>query len=184
MNQHCRRSVRLQGHDYSQSGAYFVTICAYNRECLFGGIAGNDIRLNECGAIAKGEWIKSFEIRKEIKLDEYIVMPNHIHGIVWIDNPIGANGRSPLHRTNMGPKTLSSFVAGYKSTVTKQINALRRLPGVPVWQRNYYEHVIRGDTELNRIRQYIMENPLKWEFDSENPNNIRDTLKTTSRKIM
>ena len=176
MNRHHRHSVRLQGYDYSQSGAYFVTICAYNRECLFGEIVGNDIRLNDYGVIAKDEWIKSSEIRKEIKLDEFVVMSNHIHGIVWINNPVGANGRSPLHRTNMGSKTLSSFVAGYKSTVTKQINGLRRFPGVPVWQRNYYEHVIRGDTELNRIRQYIMENPLKWDTDSENPNNIRDSL--------
>ncbi len=79
---------------------------------------------------------------------------------------------SPLHRTNMGSKTLSSFMAGYKSIVTKQINGLRRLLGISVWQRNYYEHIIRDDMELNRIRQYIIENPLKWDRDSENPNNI------------
>ena len=82
MNRHHRHSVRLQGYDYSQSGAYFVTICAYNRECLFGEIVGNDIRLNDYGVIAKDEWIKSSEIRKEIKLDEFVVMSNHIHGIV------------------------------------------------------------------------------------------------------
>jgi len=166
-----RKITRLKGYDYSHPGAYFVTVCVHNRECLFGEITGNDIRLNEYGMIAKDEWIKSPDIRKEIKLDEYIVMPNHIHGIVWIDS-VGANGRSPLHRTNMGSKTLSSFMAGYKSTVTKQINGLRRLPGIPVWQRNYYEHIIRNDAELNRIRQYIIENPLKWNMDSENPNNI------------
>ena len=95
MNRHHRHSVRLQGYDYSQSGAYFVTICAYNRECLFGEIVGNDIRLNDYGVIAKDEWIKSSEIRKEIKLDEFVVMSNHIHGIVWINNPVGANGVRP-----------------------------------------------------------------------------------------
>jgi len=171
-----RRTMRLAGYDYSQTGAYFITICSQNRDCLFGEIRDSDMRLNGYGVIVRDEWVKSSGIRKEIKLDEFVVMPNHIHGIVWIRNAVGANGRSPLHRTNMGSKTLSSFVAGYKSTVTKQINGLRRLPGVPVWQRNYYEHVIRGEMELNRIRQYIMENPLKWDTDSENPNKIRDSL--------
>jgi putative transposase len=163
-----RRSIRLKGYDYSQIGAYFITICVHNRECLFGKIANDDITLNEYGIIAKNEWIKSSEIRKEIKLDEHIVMPNHIHGIIWIDNSVGANGRSPLQRTNMGPKTLSSFVAGYKSTVAKQINELRRLPGVSVWQRNYYDHVIRNEKELMEIREYIINNPRQWELDVEN----------------
>lgn len=171
-----RQSVRLKAYDYSQTGAYFITLCAYNRECRFGKITEGKMTVNEYGAIVEEEWVKSPEIRKEIKLDEYVVMPNHIHGIIWIGNSVGANGRSPLHRTNMGSKTLSSFVAGYKSTVTKQINKLRRLPGVPVWQRNYYEHIIRDDAELNRIRQYIMENPLKWDTDPENANNIHDSL--------
>ena len=156
----------------SNNGVYFITICAQQRECLFGEIVDNDMRINEYGIIAQNEWIKSPNIRNEIKLDEYVVMPNHIHGIVWFDNSVGANGRSPLHRTNMGSKTLSSFVAGYKSTVTQQINGLRLLQGVPVWQRNFYEHIIRNERELNIIREYIIKNPLQWQSDRNNPNRV------------
>jgi len=112
-------------------------------------------------------------IRNEIELfeNEFIVMPNHIHGVVWIVDNVGATGRSPLQQqraTSRSPqheplkKSLSSFVAGFKSTVTKQINQIRQTPGIPVWQRNYYEHIVRGDNELTRIRQYIINNPKRW----------------------
>jgi REP element-mobilizing transposase RayT len=164
----------LKGYDYGQTGSYFVTVCAYNRECLFGNIVDGNMVLNEYGMIVRDEWEKSSNIRLEIKLDSFIVMPNHFHGIVFIagaNNAVGANGRSPLHRTGMGSKTLSSFVAGYKSAVTKRINELRQNPGIPVWQRNYYEHIIRGEDELNRIREYIVNNPVQWDNDRNNPGN-------------
>jgi len=162
---HHRRSMRLKDYDYSQAGVYFVTICSQNRDCLFGEIVDDRMRLNKYGIIAKDEWRRSEQIRKEIKLDEFIVMPNHLHGIIFIENTVGANGRSPLHRKNMGSKTLSSFMAGYKSFVTKQINILRQTPGILVWQRNYYEHIIRNETELNKIREYIIYNPVNWKSD-------------------
>jgi REP element-mobilizing transposase RayT len=104
----------LKGYDYGQTGAYFVTICSQNRDCLFGEILGGQMQLNKYGGIVKDEWQRSEQIREEIKLDEFVVMPNHLHGIVFIENTVGANGRSLLQRTNMGSKTLSSFVAGYK----------------------------------------------------------------------
>jgi REP element-mobilizing transposase RayT len=97
------------------------------------------------------------------------VMPNHVHGIVVIRD-VGAHGRAPLpsppHRL---PCSLGSFVAGFKSAATKRINAIRRTPGLPVWQRNYYEHVIRDEDDLDRVRRYIAENPLRWEEDQKNP---------------
>jgi len=102
----------------------------------------------------------------EIILDQFIVMPNHIHGIVIInknDNKLGANSHSPLQR--MKPKSISSFIAGYKSVVTKRINQIRNTHRQPVWQRNYYEHIIRDEKDLNRIREYIVNNPVKWEED-------------------
>ncbi len=123
------------------------------------------MRLNHSGGVVNDEWRRSEQIRREITLDEFVVMPNHLHGIVFIENTAGANGRSPLHRKNMGSKTLSSFVAGFKSSVTKQINQIRQLSGIPVWQRNYYEHVIRDENDLNRIREYIINNPLQWGND-------------------
>ena len=92
-----RRTIRLAGYGYSQTGAYFVTICSQNRNCLFGEIVNGKMQLNKYGVIVEGEWRRSEQIRKEIKLDEFIVMPNHLHGIIFIENTVGANGRSPLH---------------------------------------------------------------------------------------
>jgi len=169
---HHRRSIRLQGYDYSRSGAYFVTVCAYNKECLFGEIVDGKMVLNEYGNIILREWMRTPVIRMEMSIDEFVIMPNHIHGIVCITN-IGANSRSPLRepRINMGHKTLASFIAGFKSITTKQINQIRNMPGVPVWQRNYYEHVVRdvgangGSPKLDAIRQYIQSNPGQWNND-------------------
>ena len=174
---HHRRSIRLKGYDYSQSGFYFVTICCYQRQCLFGDIVDGEMRLNRYGEIVNKEWMRSSEIRQEIALDKYVVMPNHFHGIVII-NHVGANGRSPLPQPlnqsiipSMKPKSLSFLMAGFKSSVTKQINLIRNAPGTPIWQRNYYEHIIRNEQSLNKIREYIVNNPLLWQNDQLHPNN-------------
>lgn len=169
-----RRSIRLKGYDYAQAGAYFVTICAHDRECLFGKVVDGTMRLNELGEIVRNAWLQSAEIRHEIVLhaDEMVVMPNHIHGIVWIvDDPVGATGSVPLPSNGPTPRSLASFVAGFKSAATKRINERRGTPGAPVWQRNYYEHIIRSDALLARIREYIVNNPLQWALDRENPAN-------------
>ncbi|MGF1588591.1 MAG: transposase [Pleurocapsa sp.] len=181
-DKHHRRSIRLPGYDYSQSGAYFVTICAYQRQCIFGEIIDGQMVLNQYGAIIADEWQKSSVIRREIELDTWVVMPNHFHGIVIIkntirecdraranDNPVGANGRSPLQR--MKPKSLSSLMAGFKSITTKKINILRDTPATPLWQRNYYEHIIRNQDAMDKICQYIVNNPLSWEIDQLHPDN-------------
>ena len=202
---HHRRSIRLPGYDYSQSGFYFVTICCYQRQCLFGDIVDRAMRLNRYGEIVEKEWMRSSEIRKEIELDKYVVMPNHFHGIVIItqnnisinSKNVGTNGpsgstvcssrgtlptqlfhRSPLPQSlnqsiipSMKPKSLSSLIAGFKSSVTKQINLIRNAPGTAVWQRNYYEHIIRNEQSLNKIREYIVNNPLSWQNDQLHPNN-------------
>ncbi len=174
---HHRRSIRLKNYDYSQAGAYFVTVCSWNKECIFGEIVNGEMHLNEYGQVVSGEWQRSSIIRKELELDTFLVMPNHIHGIVFINActsfNVVANGRSPLQ---MKPKSISSFVAGFKSAVTKQINQIRNTPGTPVWQRNYYEHIIRNENELHKIRQYIQNNPLKWDLDENNPVNIKQNV--------
>lgn len=172
---HRRHSIRLKGYDYSKAGAYFVTVCAWNRECLFGDVAGGEIRLNEYGTVVVEEWQRSGTIRKEIVLDVFVVMPNHIHGIIMISDDnhgsVGVTGRSPLQIRPHGPskRSLGSFFAGFKSSVTKRINELRDNPECPVWQRNYYDHVIRTEDSLNRIRDYIHYNPARWDEDIENP---------------
>ena len=181
---HHRRSIRLKGYDYSQQGAYFVTLVTHERQCLFGEVVDGEMVLNEYGKIVYEEWFLSTKIRNEIVLHkkEFIVMPNHIHGIVWIKSDIidvgitemngttgllGSTGRSTQLTRPNGPanKSLSSFIAGYKSSVTKRINQIRQAPGVPVWQRNYYEHIIRNESGVNKIREYILNNPSNWKKD-------------------
>jgi REP element-mobilizing transposase RayT len=163
---HHRRSIRLKGYDYSQAGAYFVTICTQNRECLFGDVLNGEMVLNDAGKIVADEWMRTGEIRDEIELDEWVVMPNHFHGIVMI-----RRGDRPVAPTLPGPrpKSIGSLMSGFKSAVTKRINDIRNSPGAKIWQRNYYEHIICNENELNSIREYIVNNPLKWEFDRENP---------------
>jgi len=193
---HHRRSIRLKGYDYRQVGGYFITLVTQHRACLFGEVVDGEMRMNEYGQIAWEEWFRSAEIRREIRLypDEFVVMPNHIHGIVWIVEPhVGATGTSPLpnhsspnqapplpnglflpssHPRGPARQSLSSFIGGYKSAVTKQINALRGAPGAPVWQRNYYEHIIRNEDDLEAIRYYILTNPSRWHEDRENPHSV------------
>jgi putative transposase len=128
------------------------------------------------GAIVEYEWMKTSSMRRKIELDEFIIMPNHIHGIIIINECRGVLQYAPTtmqtkHETifQSPSNTIGAFIRGYKSAVTKQINALRQKPGVPVWQRNYYEHVIRSDNELNRVREYIINNPINWHTDENNP---------------
>jgi|688.fasta_scaffold05694_21 REP element-mobilizing transposase RayT len=181
---HHRRSIRLQGYDYSQTGIYFVTICTHQRQCLFGEIRNGKMLLNQIGKIVAQEWLKSAEIRQEIVLDEWIIMPNHLHGIVVIDkkddndlkddNNKGAS-LAPLQRNELGkrkPKSLSSFIGGFKSSVTKRIKSICDHPNPVIWQRNYHEIIVRDENQLNQIRQYIMNNPQKWDKDPEKPDNL------------
>ena len=169
-----RRSIRLKGYDYSQAGAYFVTICAQNRQCLFGDIADGKMVLNKYGKIVADEWKKTAEIRREIELDEWIVMPNHFHAIVVMTDPVGAIHELPLQMSQKQRRkmTLPKLIGRFKMLSSKRINKLRNTPGTKLWQRNYYEHIICNDDELHCTREYIINNPLKWESDKENPVNI------------
>ncbi|MEW5942070.1 MAG: transposase [Chloroflexota bacterium] len=165
-----RRSIRLREFEYSAAGAYFVTVCAYTKQRLFGDIMDGEMKLNPFGEILRDEWLRSEAMRPEIKLDAFVIMPNHLHGIVGIcradEVSTWAHSRAPLQRT---AKSLGSFVAQFKASATRRINAWRSKPEIRVWQRNYYEHILRNEAELDRARQYIVENPLKWELDRENP---------------
>jgi REP element-mobilizing transposase RayT len=175
-----RRTIRLKNRDYSAAGMYFVTVCTHGRACILGKVVDSKMELNAYGKIVEVEWIRSSKIRSEIRSNIYQVMPNHFHAIVEIaEKPIGLNGvtdvvgahgRAPLRRK---PKSLSSLMAGFKSSVASKINGLRHTPGMPVWQRNYYEHIIRNENELRQIGEYVIHNVLKWELDAENPKNWR-----------
>lgn len=195
---HHRRSIRLQGYDYAQAGAYCITLCTHERECLFGEITDGEMHMNDIGRIVADEWLKTPIIRAEIELDEWVVMPNHFHGIIVItdagatnrhvarkrntgnhcraDNrPVGRftgrqsdrpSGRPPVAPTGPKSKSVGAMMAGFKSSVTGRVNTYRQSPGSEVWQRNYWDHIIRNETELDTLRQYIITNPARWEQDS------------------
>jgi len=152
-----------------QDGAYFVTVCLKDRACLFGDISDGNMVLNDAGMMAEKHWHDIPANFPHIELDEFVIMPNHIHGILSITASVGAKNFSPLHsKQGHGPsKTIGSVIRGFKIGVTKWMR--QNTPVYNVWQRNYYEHVIRDDASLNLIRQYIVENQSRWSEDEENP---------------
>jgi putative transposase len=175
---HHRRSIRLPGYDYSQPGAYFITLCTRDRECLFGEIVDGEMVLNEFGYIVADEWHNTSLIRAEIELGDFFIMPNHIHAILWIntsnrpsddscrgDRPVAPTSDSSSLR-GPAPRSVGAWVGGFKSAVTKSINALRNTPGSPVWQRNYWEHIIRDEKSYDQIMDYIQSNPTGWQTDT------------------
>ncbi len=223
-DKHHRRSIRLQGYDYSQSGAYFVTICCQGRESRFGENVTGEMRLNEVGLMVKGVWKEIPAYYAGVAVDDFVVMPNHIHGIILLTNrqsdavgvgpradpdahvePGRPQGVAPTKMANqqsttvgVGPRAdpdahvepgrpsgqpqgvaptkmaLWDVVHRFKSLTTARYRAGVQQCGWPpfpgrLWQRNYYERIIRHDEELNQIRQYIIENPARWSEDAENP---------------
>ncbi len=179
--QHHRRSIRLRGYDYTQAGAYFITVCTHDGACVFGDVVDGVMQLNECGAIVRDCWMAIPDHFLQTALDEFVIMPNHVHGIVVLvgatHDPVGATHASPLPGDSSpgrprGPqrRSIGSIIGSFKSAVTKRINERRGTPGAIVWQRNYYEHIIRTDESLTRIREYILTNPLRWHLDRENRN--------------
>ena len=172
MQKHNRRSIRLPGYDYSQPGWYFITICTFKHQDLFGYIDDGHMILNDVGEIAKNCWMSIQDHFPNTKLDEYIIMPNHVHGIIEMkaDNNDLCRGMAchahSKHKQLVFRKfgkpvkhSLSSVIGAYKSSVSREINILRNRPREIVWQRNYFERVIRNEQELFAIRKYIINNP-------------------------
>lgn len=190
-----RRSIRLPDYDYSQPGAYFITICTHQKQPLFGTIADELVTLSRYGIIAQQCWLNLPRLFPQIELDEFVFMPNHMHGVIIINcrgeafpdriteesmhiepsyrvapgftNPAGnaSPGRVP-HGTQSG--SVGAIIQNYKSSTTRRINAIRKTPGGILWQRNYYEHIIRNQHSLEEIREYIQANPSVWLRDKYN----------------
>lgn len=212
---HHRRSIRLKGFDYTQPGAYFVTICAQNRECLFGNIVDGEMVLNQAGQTIAEEWQELTRRFPTLRLDEFVVMPNHFHAVLFItegdvgnmESGVGTHsgaGTRPAPTDGVTPNdtvgasfmgapimdapdmdtpvtdvipTLGDIIGAFKSITThKYIQGVhnRGWPGFDrrLWQRNYYEHIVRNENELRACRQYIIHNPAKWDVDRENPTNV------------
>jgi putative transposase len=191
---HHRRSIRWHGHDYAAGGTYFVTICTEGRACLFGEVREAEMHVNAIGLIVEREWMRTGQVRPEVEVDVFGLMPNHLHGLVTI-NPVedgdvprgtripegdvatsssaqgrGAHGDQahsgvPLRRA----RSLSSIFGQFTATSTLVINEARGTPGARVWQRGFYEHVVRDGDDFERIAWYIVTNPERWETDDENP---------------
>jgi REP-associated tyrosine transposase len=164
-----RRSIRLRGHDYAQAGAYFVTIVAMGREGLFGKIVDGEMRLNVYGNVARSCWDDLPMHYSNAKLDAFVVMPNHVHGIIVLkgDNTVGA-GLRPAPTDTTGNHGLPEIVPAFKSFSARRINEIRNAPGTRVWQRNYYERIILNETALHAAREYVANNPARWLSDREN----------------
>lgn len=171
---HYRRSIQLKIYDYSQPGAYFITICTNNHQCTFGEVVNGKMILNGYGKIAQQCWLGIPKHFPNVELDKFVIMPNHIHGIIVIHSDVGA----PLagvqnNEAGASPApTVGNIIGAYKSIVVNRCLKIFKENGLymrKIWQRNYYEHIIRNEYELNKIREYIVNNPLKWELDIENP---------------
>lgn len=175
-----RRSIRLKGYDYGQAGAYFVTIVVQGRACLFGEVADGTMRANDAGRMVHREWLALPARFTGVRLDAFVVMPNHCHGIIIIGPSVGATlVVAPESRAGTSPaptarRTLGEIVGAFKSITTHgYIQGVKQSDWPPfpgrLWQRNYFEHAIRDGASLGRIREYIINNPLQWELDHENP---------------
>lgn len=204
---HHRRSIRLKGYDYTQAAAYFITLCTWQSKCLFGEVVRGEMRLNQAGRIVEAVWQQLASQFRQIRLDEFCVMPNHFHGIILISSVVGAtrldrfeddsssrnlsiehysgdvgsprpardSDRDFAAARPKGPQpgSIGAMIGQYKSRATRLI---RKLPGfekAPIWQRNYYEHIIRNEPEWKQIIQYIQGNPVQWEDDRLHPDRLR-----------
>lgn len=157
-----RKNIRLNNYDYSQTGAYFITICAQNKQNLFGNIVGDGFPVPFTDLNAAGKIVSRFANEISIKYvyvtnPKYVIMPNHVHFILFISNPDSGTG-------NPSP-TVGTVVGWFKYQTTKYINVSNNTPGEKIWQRSYYDHIIRNETEYQKIWQYVDENPAKWAED-------------------
>ena len=172
---HHRRSVRLKGYDYSQEGAYFVTICTHQRQTLFGDIDNKaDMIASQLGDIAREEWENTTTHRPYVEVDSYVIMPNHTHAIIVIDKEGMAR-----HASTQTPKfshplkgALGTIVGAYKAAVTKHIHLLGNTPKAIIWQRGIHDAIIRDERMLNTLRAYMQNNPALWAEDRHNPHKM------------
>lgn len=172
-----RKPNRLKQYDYSRDGFYFVTICTHNKISHFGEIFKDQLQLNQSGEIIKQQWLWLAKQNPYVEHDEYVIMPNHIHGIVIINRSaaVGNSRDCSLQQTEIKIKSLSELMGAFKSTSSKLIH--RAGSHEFKWQKSFYDHIIRNDNALFRIRRYIQHNPLQWEYDQENINDIPLTNK-------
>jgi putative transposase len=185
-----RKSIRLPCYDYSQPGAYFITICTHQRRCCMARVVDNRVIPSLLGEIVENQWTNLPRHYPHIEIEAFVLMPNHVHGVIvivgagWEPAPTGSDakpdhprgGDTALEGLEPAPTEsvakqhgVPEIVRGFKTFSARRINEMRRTPGAQFWQRSYYEHIIRNEQELGRITEYIESNPLNWQLDRENP---------------
>ena len=184
-NKHHRRSTRLKKYDYSTPGAYFITICTYQKECMFGEVVDGSMQLNSTGLTIHACWLTLPRHFHQLTLDGFVIMPNHLHGILWLGSDTGRGeafgqnipddrsssspNASPLQPCGTRSGSVGAMIQTFKSVSTRRLNQLRGATGKTVWQRSYYDRIIRNEASLQQIRQYIQNNPLSWQQDQLHP---------------
>jgi REP element-mobilizing transposase RayT len=171
LNMGQRRSLRLAGYDYSAPGMYFVTVCTEAKVALFGEIHGSGVKLNAAGDVVVGAWMEIPERFVGVQLDSFVVMPNHFHGVIFILS--GGVGNTKSKDSDEGAAssapTLGKIMRAFKSISAIRVNEVLGRKGRAVWQRNYFERIVRRGKDLDDVRRYIAENPERWGEDEENP---------------
>jgi putative transposase len=174
-----KRSIRLKGYDYAQPGVYFVTICVREQTCALGDVVNGEMVLSDAGHVVRVCWDDLPNHYPHVQLDAFIIMPNHVHGVIVLvddDTVVGAGFKpAPTTKPAPAPKPaikrhgLPEIVRAFKSFSARRINEMHDTAGAPFWQRGFYEHIVRNERELDAIRRYILDNPLKWALDRDNP---------------
>jgi putative transposase len=173
-----RKALRLLTRDYSQAGSYFVTICTHEKKCVLGSVESSQVQLSRVGEIVRATWNALPERFSRVVLDELVIMPNHLHAILTLM----VEGFAPPGSVNMNKMpaarpaayfSLPDVIGAFKSISTIHVNRLMNSKGSPLWQRSYFEHVIRNGEDLKNAQRYILDNPLRWSLDEENPGWLR-----------
>lgn len=180
-----RVGMRLGGYDYSLPGYYFITTCTHFRQNLFGHVEDGGMVMSPNGIAVDGAWNNLATLFTDLRLDEHIVMPNHVHGILVLGETLDGGSRAATTKATNGRSgrvaSLSRIVNAFKTTAAIEVNEARGGLGEPVWQQRYYDHIVRDQSDLHRIREYIRNNPLKWSLDEENPESEAFKLRNRRR---
>lgn len=169
---HFHEPMRLTEYDYWSPGAYFITACTFDRAFLFGEVRDGVLFLNDLGRLIHETWDWLGHHYPLVSTQEHVVMPNHFHGIILIQEAGSRGSRAASTDSSEESPSLIRLVNAFKTVSAKRINSIRGTPGVPVWQRGFYDHIVRNELDLNRVREYIRANPLQWSVDEENPENL------------
>lgn len=162
-----RKQIRLVGYDYTAAGGYFITICAYQRQHLFGTIVEGTMQLSAIGLLVEQEWTATPIHRPYLRLDAFTIMPNHVHGVVFIEDPSALPNDRAQHAAPLPSGSLGAFVRAFKSAVSRR-SKIELGFQQPIWQRNFHERIIRNADEYDKIAAYVISNPANWQSDSLN----------------